>query len=153
MMENQKEEITPDELLESFRGRSMKSIIIFSVVVHAVLLLGTSLPYLYQSVAGADTAGLSEQERIDKAFQEASASLRKIADQHGLKPQDLSSRLADGRPKATAALTTADAAEPAATPAAVPEADKPLSTIEKEIGKVEEGPTLPPVEEEEDLFK
>ena len=39
-------ETTPDELLDTFRGRSLKSIVLFTLAVHAVILLGTGMPTL-----------------------------------------------------------------------------------------------------------
>lgn len=144
-----KNETTPDELMESFKGRSLKSNVVFSVVVHAILLVGTSLPFLWKTVAGEDTSKMSEEERIKAAVREATASLRKIAEEHRVKPQDLSSQFAGGprAPKPPA---------PGAAPptGATPEPKEPENAIEGEINKVEVGPTVPPVEdEEEDLFK
>ena len=138
------EQTTPDELMESFKGRSLKSIVVFTVIVHAVILVGTSIPFLWKAVAGEDTSRLSEEERIEAAVREATVSLREIAEEHGLKAQDLSNQFAGGRAKAP--KTTAP------TPTTT-EPDKPENEIEKEINKVEVGPSVPPVEEEEDLFK
>lgn len=155
--ENANDETTPDELMESFRGRSLKSIIVFTIFIHAVLLLGTSVPFLMRSVMGEDTSEMSEQERIDKAVREATASLRDIADEHGLNPEDISGRFAGGATRRPAAAPTPPAAgtggEPA-TPVAEAKPDEPKSAIEKELDVKAEGPALPAVEdEEEDLFK
>ena len=46
------DETTPDELMEDFRGRSLKTIIVFTIAIHAVVLLGTSVPFLVKSVMG-----------------------------------------------------------------------------------------------------
>jgi flagellar basal body-associated protein FliL len=73
------DEISPDELMESFKGRGLKTIILFTVVIHAVLLLGTSIPFLKKAVTGKDTSELSEQERMELAMKEATDSLRDIA--------------------------------------------------------------------------
>ena len=54
MTETQREEITPDQLMEPFQSRGLKSIIVFTVAVHAVVLIGTSIPFLWKSVAGGD---------------------------------------------------------------------------------------------------
>ena len=144
-----KNETTPDELMESFKGRSLKSIVVFTVVVHAILLVGTSIPFLIKAVAGEDTSAMSEEERIEAAVREATASLREIAEDHGLKPQDLSSQFAGG-PRAPKP-TTPDSTTPGD---ATPEPKEPDNPIEKEINKVETGPSVPPIEdEEEDLFK
>lgn len=155
MIDTQKEEITPDQLLETFRGGSMRNIILFTIVVHVVVLLGTSVPYIWKSVAGGDSSKLSDKERMELAAREATASLTEIASKHGVKPEDLSSSFAG---KASPAQQ-----QEAATPEPVantesekaPEAEEaPKSTIEKELNVKEAGPQLPSIEQEkEDLFK
>jgi hypothetical protein len=149
-------ETTPGELLANFNGRSLKSMIIFTVVAHAVLLIPTSGSYIWNLIAGKDSSKLSESERIELAFQETQSAMRRIAEEHGIKPQDLGSRFAapaaapKQEPKAEAksepgADTTAD---PTNTPPPAPE--EPKSTIEKELKKAEPGPAVPA---DEDLFK
>ena len=136
--------------MKTFEGRSLKSIILFTVVVHAVLLTGTSVPYLWSTVAGEDTTGQSEEERLQAATKEATTAMREIAERYQLKPQDLSSRFTDGAPKAPAAA--ANSSDAASEGTSTDEAEEPESVIEQEIKKVEEGPELPPVEDD-DLFK
>jgi hypothetical protein len=151
-MSNPKQETTPDQLMKAFEGRSLKAIIIFTIVVHAVLLIGTSAPYLWKAVTGEDTTEKSEAERLEIAAKEATASIREIAERYGLKPQELSSRFVDGAPKAPAAAPEDTSSEATTSDATPDDSTQPESAIEKEIKKVEEGPELPPVEEE-DLFK
>ncbi len=146
MTDTKAEETTPDQLMESFQGSSLKSIILFTVMVHVVVLTGASVPYLWKSIAGGDSSKLSEQERVKIAVGEATASLREIAEKHGLKPQDLGEEFAKGAPKA----------EPVKEPAKVEvaEPEEPKSTIEKEIKVKEAGPEVPSFDnEKEDLFK
>ena len=149
------DDTTPDELMEHFQGRSLGSIIVFTVIVHAVVLLGTSVPFVWKTFFGADTAKMTEEERVELAVKEATASLREIAEEHGLKPQDLSNQFASGAPRAPKA-------SPTANPETTPPADngtgddpgEPKSAIEKELDKKADGPSVPPVEDdEEDLFK
>ena len=141
------DEISPDELMENFRGRSLKSIILFTVVIHAILLLGTSIPFLKKSIMGRDTSGLSEQERMELAMKEATQSLRDIAEEHGLNVQDISGNFTDGSPK------RASQKAPEA-PASDPKVPEPESSIQKELKVKSDGPDVPKVEDdEEDLFK
>ncbi|MBT8044815.1 MAG: hypothetical protein KJO79_07680 [Verrucomicrobiae bacterium] len=139
---------TPDDLLESFRGRSLKSIVIFTLIIHGVLLLGTSIPFLIDKVTAKDTSEMSEDERVELAVKEATKSLREIAEEHGLNVQDISNQFAGGAKKPKA---------PAKAPAAAPETDsepeKPKSAIEKEIDVKADGPEVPKVEDDDDLFK
>lgn len=153
---NPKQETTPDQLMEAFRGRSFKSVILFTVIVHVVVIGGTSVPYFMRSIAGKSDSKLSEQERTEIAAREATSALRDIATKHGLKPQDLSTRIAGGAaPAAPKEEKPAPAEEPAPTPPG--ETDKPKTAIEEELDVKQEGPTVPPVPTEEatddDLFE
>lgn len=165
MTTNPTNEKSPDDLMRHFHGRSLKGIITFTVIFHAVVLLGSSVPYLWNTL-GKDTANLSEEERFKIAAKEADDTLREIAEKHGLKPQDLGERLAGGAPKAVAPAAT-PATTPATAPAPAPAPESapgpapagqgtppaaPPSAIEQEIEKVKPGPTVPGVEDD-DLFK
>ena len=90
------QETTPDQLLKAFHGRSFKSIILFTLIVHIVVIVGTSVPYFMRTLTGKSASKLSEQERTELAAREATSALRDIASKHGLKPQDLRSRIAGG---------------------------------------------------------
>jgi len=160
-MTTQPQEITPDQLLESFRGRSFKSVILFTVIVHVVFIGATSVPYLMKLFTGDSASKLSENERTEIAAREANDALRDIATKHGIKPQDLSARIAGGAAPATPKKeAAAPAEEPTSPETAQPEVavepEKPKSTVEKQLDVKEEGPKVPtiPVEEanEEDLF-
>lgn len=156
----QPEKASPDELLESFKGHSIKKIVVFTVIVHAVLILGTSASYFYERLVGADSEGMSEEQRMEEAVREATASIRAIAEKYEVKPQELSNAFTDKKPKAP--VEESDETPEADVPPTPPEGgtdtstgtedpDKPLSTIEKELQKKEEGPVVPL--EEVDLFK
>jgi hypothetical protein len=150
------QETTPDQLLESFRGRSFKSIILFTVIVHVVVIGGTSVPYFIKSASGKSDSKLTEKERTEIAAREATTALRDIATKHGLKPQDLSSRIAGG---AAPAAPKEEAPAPKEDPVTTPpeETENPKSAIEEQLDVKEDGPTVPPVPTEEasddDLFE
>lgn len=155
MSKSRSDETTPDELMESFQGRSLKSIILFTVVIHAVLLLGTSVPFIIKAVTGKDTGELSEEERLELAMKDATASLREIAEEYGVNPQEISRGFSDEGPK-----KAGNEPEGESTPKPTPESgDNPVdpaagTPIEQEIRVTKEGPDVPKVgEEEEDLFK
>ena len=152
MTDTKTNETTPDQLMKSFEGRSLKSIILFTIVIHAVLLVGTSVPYLWGAIAGEDTTEQSEEDRLQAAAKEATTAIREIAERYDLKAQDLSSRFTDGAPKAPVAAAPDTSPEPTPEVSSTDEPKEPESIIEQEIQKVEDGPELPPVEDE-DLFK
>jgi hypothetical protein len=161
MTHTPREETTPDQLLDTFRGGSLKSIIVFTIIVHIVVVLASSVPYLMKTFAAGDTSKLSEQERMDIAAREASGALRDIAVKHGVKPEDLGDRFA---PRAaipaagqgeTSPASSGKTQEPAVPVESKPgETAKPESALEKEINVKQEGPALPGIDtEKEDLFK
>ncbi|MEY3395323.1 MAG: hypothetical protein RL346_1559 [Verrucomicrobiota bacterium] len=166
-MSTQNQPITPDHLLQSFRGRSLKSIILFTVIAHIVIIGGTSVPYFLESFGKNSSEKLSEEQRTEIAAREATDALRKIAEKNNIKPQDLSARIAGGAgPKSPAAEETAkpeaesetpvtETTNPAVTPETT-EPEKPKSAIEQELDVKQDGPTVPEIKVEEaadeDLF-
>lgn len=159
MNQSPSNQTTPGDLLANFNGRSLKSIIIFTLVAHVVLLLATSGPYLWKSVTGADSSKLGENERINLAIEETHSAMRRIAEQHGIKPQELGSRFAAPAPVTkpkTETATVETKVDPAnkTTPLTTqpPTPEKPESAIEKELKKATPGPTVPGADDEL-LFK
>lgn len=165
-MTTPKQETTPDQLMEAFHGRSLKSIILFTLIVHIVVLGGTSVPFFIKTMTGKSVSKLGEQERTEIAAREATSALRDIATKHGLKPQDLSTRIAGGAAPAAAPVKEAPApreSPPATAPKEEPpapapgEPEKPKPAIEKQLEAKELGPKVPPIPTEEaddeDLFK
>ena len=160
------EEISPDSLLNDFRGRPVVSIAVFTIIVHAILVGVFSIGYLKASVLGDSTEGLSEEERMDVAVREATKSLREIAERHGMNPQEFSSHFAEKDSISTSPSTTSEPiSETASTPSAEPVPgqpgatdatdDKPKSAIEQKLEEKAAGPELPDlnaIEEEDDLF-
>ena len=142
----------PDDLMHHFRGRSLKSIIIFTIVVHVVVIGGTSIPFMIRSMSAPNTEKMSEEERIQLAVKEATSSLQKIAEEHGIRPQKLSDQFISTARPATEPKTEEVPAEPVEDPETPAEPEEPKSEIEKELEKAEPGPALPPVEEAVDLF-
>ena len=154
MSKSTKEETSPDELMESFQGRSLKSIILFTVVVHAVLLLGTSVPFLIKTVTGRETGELGEEERMEMAMKEAKSALEEIAGEYGLNARDLSSGFNEGRPKPSEKPGPKEESEPATPGEGLPEDPALDSPLKEEIRVKKDGPDEPPVvDDEEDLFK
>lgn len=159
MTSTPREETTPDQLLDTFRGSSLKAIIVFTIIVHIVVVLGSSVPYLMKTFAGGDTSKLSEQERLDIAAKEAASAMREIATKHGISPEDLGNRFAPRTTIPAAKETTSkseDAAPEATTPEATnpEEAPGPESAVEKQINIKQDGPAVPTLDtEKEDLFK
>ncbi len=148
---------SPDDLMNHFRGRSLTSIVFFTILVHVVVIGGTSIPFLLRTFTGQKTAKLSEEERVQLAVKEATTSIQKIAETHGIRPQQISDSIAGKSPETEAAPETPETQpEPETTaPDPQPEPEKPKSEIEKDLEKKAEGPTVPPIPKDEpvDLFK
>ena len=144
--------VTPDSLMQHFRGRGLKTIIMFTIVVHVVVLGGSSIPFLWKSVFGPDTASMDKEERLEHAMRKATASLRDIASEYDLRPQEISDQFAPGgAPGGKAATAPAEDSEAPEEPeAADPEADRTKSAIEKELEVKKEGPDMPDMDD--DIF-
>jgi hypothetical protein len=149
MSENQSKDVTPDELMQTFRGRSLKSMLIFTLIVHAVFILATSLPGIVKNLAGGKTEDLTPEERAELATKEATAALREIAQRHGMTAQDLGTRFGSPAARSAAETTTMTANGTPESPATPP------STIEQQLNTTAEGPVTPPIPpaDDEDLFK
>jgi hypothetical protein len=144
---------TPDDLMSSFKGRSVKSIVVFTIIAHVIIVFGTSVPYFIGLVGAKKVSEANEEERMKMAVKEATASLRAIAEQHGLNAKDVTDQFAANKPKDSEASPKEPEKkqEPVATE---PTPVKPKSEIEKELDVKENGPDLPPIpESDENLFK
>lgn len=146
-------EATPDSLMDQFKGKGLKPILMFTIVVHVVVILGSSVPYFVRQAFSRDNSKRTETERIESAVEDATTSLRKIAKKHGLNPQDISDQFS-GRSRAPAAKGDSAATAPAVGPEtdeageAPPERDK--SAYETNLESKAEGPALPDFEDDKD---
>jgi len=156
------DQVSPDALMNSFRGKSLISIVVFTLLAHAAFIGVFSVGYLKDQVFGEDTSSLSESERLDIAVREGTVALREIAERHDVRVQDLSERFNGGsRPSAPVDAETDGAAEPDAETEPAPTddpgadtPDEPLSDIEQTLRQEEAGPAVPEfsADEEDDLF-
>lgn len=160
-------DVTPESLMERFRGTSMVKMVVVTVVFHVVLVLGTSVAYLKKSLLGDKVAAMSKEQRIEKAVSEATSSIRKIATENGLSPQEISDNFSSSAAKAAklAAETAANAAASLTNAAAVKQApaapeknpdagkpERPESKIEQDLKKAVKGPDAPPPVGKDDIF-
>lgn len=152
--ETDPDDVTPNALLERFKGRGILSIALFSIIVHVVVLVGASVPFLMKTFRGTDTSKMSDKERLDVAIREATDSLRDIARAHGLNPQDLSNQFGGSAPRPAKAQPEAPKPDVPKTATPTVEPEKPKSTLEKELEVKAQGPTEPKLDpEKDDLFK
>ena len=107
MSENtQNNDLNPDELMSDFRSKGLLRIIIFTFVIHGVVLLGSSLPWMYDSLFSSVDENASEEERIKEAVREATGSLKDIAEKYGIHPEELSSQFSKKDKKGSAPVTS-----------------------------------------------
>ncbi len=151
MTEKNINEVTPDSLMQRFQGSGLKTIVVFTLVAHVVVLLGSSVPFLLKGAFGADTAKMTQDDRIKAAVQEATVAIRKIAGNYGLNPQQISDQFSGGgsRTAAVAPVVTVPAQTDAAA-AATAEPERPKSEIEKALEVKAEGPAVPGIDD--DIF-
>ena len=101
-------DVTPESLMERFKGPGLVKMIIVTVVFHAVLVFGTSVTYMKKSIFGDEVAAMTKEKRIEKAVGEATSSLRKIAVENGLNPQDISDNFSSSAARAAKAAAATD---------------------------------------------
>ena len=161
MSENtQNNDLNPDDLMSDFRSKGLLRIIIFTFVIHGVVLLGSSVPWMYDSLFSSVDENASEEERIKEAVREATGSLKDIAEKYGIHPEELSSQFSKKDKKGSAPVTSQERTTGSTSgntdqSQSKDDEDKPKSSIQKELEIKATGPELPsiPKEKEEDLFK
>ncbi len=153
----------PEDLMRDFRGGGLMRFAILALVVHAIVILATSIPWLRETFMGSATAGMTEEEKLEAAVREATSKISAIAKEHGVSPLELGARFGgNGKSSTSASKAPADkpkAPAPGTTPAApaatetpagqTPPADTPPTAAPP----VPPGPSLPAVDDNVDLFK
>lgn len=147
------DEVSPDDLMDDFRGKSLGKVILVTLVVHAIFIGVFSIGYIRELIVGPG-AQLTDEQRMSKALDDTSAELRKIADRYEVNVTDLKSKLETGRAKTAAPVTSAN---PSEKPTETPATEKPQeqkSEIEKKLETQEKGPALPDLtaDPKDDLF-
>lgn len=155
MSDKRNDDVTPESLMDFFRGPGLMKMIVVTVIFHIVVVVVSSLPYLKKTVFGADTSNLTKEEKIEQAVSDATSALRKIAAEHGLNPQDISDQFAAGGSRtakqvAPVAEERKDTGTESPTAEAVPE--KPKSAIEKQLETSVHGPQMPAAPAKDDIF-
>jgi len=153
----------PDALMKYFQGRGLFGIILITVIVHVVVIFGTSASYISKEFLGPDTSKMSKEDRVKLAIGEATSALGEIAERHDLVIEDITGKFASGGSRANkltegggaeAPVTDAGkaaragSAAPASTktpPDAADELDpnKGVSEFEKDLKKPVVGPEAP----------
>jgi hypothetical protein len=162
----------PEDLMRDFRGGGLMRFVVLAVVVHAVVILATSIPWLRETLMGSATAGMTDEEKLQAAVKEATSKISAIAKEHGVSPQELGARFG-GSGKATTqpSKDTPSKASPPTGPAPAVPADAGPATAAPGSGNVQPpppgdvspsrpptppvppGPSLPAVDDNVDLFK
>jgi hypothetical protein len=161
------DDVSPESLMESFKGVSMMKMVVITLVFHAVVVGGSSVSFLKKSLVK-DDGTKTKEERVTKAMVEATSALRKIAVENGLNPQDISDQFAAGSVRAPREAATNVVPEAAAVPAPVPAstnqavpvavsaetnaAERPKSEYEKNLEKSAKGPDMPSAVPKDDIF-
>ena len=176
-MSDSKRAAGSDDLLRDFRSGGLMWPFLVTLAAHVVVILATSVPWL-RAALGGGKADLTEEQRLDAAVKEATASLQAIAKEHGVRPQDLGSRFTSGGKPAAAkagggekpgaadkpAPATPEAtSQPAAGTAAKtgdwgaagqpPAGQPPAAEPKPDAPAAPPGPALPEVQDDVDLFK
>ena len=156
----------PDDLMNHFQGLSLKKIVIFTILVHFVVILVTSIPFLLGTFKDLNE-DKSEEERTELAIKEANETLAKIAKSYDIQTAQLRSKMAGGsrpapkpaddeNPEPTGSGDGTGSSEPTGSgePDTAGEGEiRGDSEIEQTLKQKLPPPTLPPVDNTDDLFK
>jgi hypothetical protein len=137
--------------------------VVLALVVHAVVIIATSVPWLRETFMGSATAGMTDDQKLEAAVREATSSLQAIAKEHGVSPQDLGARFGGKAKPSTPGNKQPAEKSPAAAPGTTP---APPASPEPPAGQaaspdapatpapsVPPGPSMPAVDDNVDLFK
>ena len=150
--------VSPDELLGHFKGRKVITVILVALVLHAVVIFGTSYSFLKNQVFGPDTTEMSKEEKLKVAVAEATSALGDIAERHNISVDELIAKFATTGSRSSkiseeGSSETKETAPPAGavdeSPAA--EADEEKSAIEKNLATPKEGPDIGEEKIDDDL--
>lgn len=153
----------PEDLMRDFRGGGLMRFAILALVVHAIVIVATSIPWLRETFIGSATAAMTDEQKLEAAVREATSSLQAIAKEHGVSPQDLGSRFGGNSKASTAPSKQPAEKPPAPANASAPPAPavtqppagqgQPADAPPSPAPSVPPGPSLPGVDDNVDLFK
>jgi hypothetical protein len=150
-------DVMPETLMGMFKGPGLIKMVVLTIVVHMVVILGSSVPHLIKTFTRGDAGKMSKDDRIKAAVEDASIVIRKIAEEHGLSPQDVSDQFASGGSRTARAgaaggeTKTPVEAKTVETPAETPKEEPAAkSAIEKKIETKIEGPKVPTFDNKKD---
>ena len=145
MVRKYSDEVSPDSLMTDFKGKSILVIALFTIIVHVVLLGGTSINFLKEKLFS-DTRKLSEEERKREALADATLAIRDIAAKYALTSGDITSQFSAAGSRADKVADKSEEKKqlekkPEEKPEKKPE-EKPKekSELEKKFEKKEPGP-------------
>lgn len=147
--------VSPDEVMDDFRGMPVLRIALFTVIIHVALVGVFSVGYLKDQILGEDTSSLTDDERMDRAVRAGTTELRAIAERYDVSVQDLSARFAGDSPAPV--VQTPSSEDPESNPVD-PDAESPEpgSEIERALQEKQPGPAVPDltedIEEEDPIF-
>jgi len=146
-----KEEVSPDTLMQDFRGKPLVTIVVFTLIVHVVVLAVFSYGYITEDLLGLGKTELTEEQRVDAAVADSTEALQDIANEYKIDLSVLTDRLGTGSGRD----------EPAPSPQTTPPTPEPVDEREQAFNESQEQldapqtPELgadPTIEDEGDLF-
>lgn len=83
--------VSPDSLLSDFKGSSVSKIVVFTVILHVIILGGSSIPWLISEFVQ-NPIELEKGEREKLALTDATMAIKDIAEKYGLEPADITNK-------------------------------------------------------------
>lgn len=151
------DDVRTDVMMRDFKGHKIIMLIGAAVLVHVVIILASSFGYIRNEVFGADTTGMSKEDRVKVALGEATSALAQIVERHDLTVDDVLDKLAatgsraerlQGGAKPEAAPEEGPAPAAGATTPEAPQVQAPerkLSELERNLPQATPGPKAPKI--------
>jgi len=145
MVRKYSDEVSPDSLMTDFKPKGILIIAIFTVIVHVVILGGTSFNFIYEYLFSS-TDKLTEEQRKAAALDDATLAIKEIAEKYELTSGDVTSQFSGTGSRADKVTDKkGDKKKTDKKPEEKPdkkpeEKPKDKSALEEKFEKKEEGP-------------
>jgi len=84
--------ISPDNLMGDFKGKGISGIFLFTVLIHVILLIVSSLPYIQSEYFDTDPTEIEETKKKEMAFDDVTTIIEEIAEKYNMQPSDITDK-------------------------------------------------------------
>jgi hypothetical protein len=95
MVRKYEDEVNPDDLLKDFRARPFVAIGLLTLILHVVILGGSSFGFIQEEFLS-EHEELPEEERERLALDDATLAIKEISEKYNLKPDQITGMFSSG---------------------------------------------------------